>query len=167
MLTILEYICLDFWNEELSFFTLFILPLEKTSASNPQHPFSEKKGVVRCLQHRARTISGDPDAYQEEILSIKLMQQKPSKDSTSASTGCYDLCTARESHIGKHSDLRSIQHHDDIQNQYHSTKPTIECTRFLVGRRVKRILTRVFVERHRYQPLFDLSGVCGPNLLLF
>ena len=29
------------------------------------------KGIVRCLQHRAKTISSDTDAYQEEMISLR------------------------------------------------------------------------------------------------
>ena len=35
------------------------------------HPYTLKKGIVRCLQHRAKTISSDTDAYQEEMISLK------------------------------------------------------------------------------------------------
>ena len=34
---------------------------------NSHHPNTVKKGIVRCLQHRAKTISSDTDAYQEKI----------------------------------------------------------------------------------------------------
>ena len=34
---------------------------------NSHHPYTVKKGIVRCLQHRAKTISSDTDAYQEMI----------------------------------------------------------------------------------------------------
>ena len=30
-----------------------------------------KKGIVRCLQQRAKTISSDTDAYQEEMISLR------------------------------------------------------------------------------------------------
>ena len=36
---------------------------------NSHHPY--KKGIVRCLQHRAKTISSDTDAYQEEMISLR------------------------------------------------------------------------------------------------
>ena len=32
---------------------------------NSHHPYTVKKGIVRCLQHRAKTISSDTDEYQE------------------------------------------------------------------------------------------------------
>ena len=38
---------------------------------NSHHPYTEKKGIVRCLQHRAKTISSDTDAYQEEMISLR------------------------------------------------------------------------------------------------
>ena len=34
---------------------------------NSHHPYTVKKGIVRCLQYRAKTISSDTDAYQEMI----------------------------------------------------------------------------------------------------
>ena len=34
---------------------------------NSHHPHTTKKGIVRCLEHRAKSISSDIDAYQEEI----------------------------------------------------------------------------------------------------
>ena len=34
------------------------------------HAYKVKKGIVRCLQHRAKTISSDTDAYQEEMISL-------------------------------------------------------------------------------------------------
>ena len=34
---------------------------------NFHHQYTVKKGIVRCLQHRAKTISSDTDAYQEKI----------------------------------------------------------------------------------------------------
>ena len=37
----------------------------------PHHPYSEKKGIVRCLQHRAKTISSDTDAFQEKMLCLR------------------------------------------------------------------------------------------------
>ena len=39
---------------------------------NFNHPYNVKKGIVRCLQHRAKTISSDMDAYQEEMISLRL-----------------------------------------------------------------------------------------------
>ena len=30
-----------------------------------------KKGIVHCLEHRAKTISCDTDAYQEEMISLR------------------------------------------------------------------------------------------------
>ena len=38
---------------------------------NSHHPYNVKKEIVRCLQHRAKTISGDVDAYQEEMISLR------------------------------------------------------------------------------------------------
>ena len=38
---------------------------------NSHHPYTVKKGIVCCLQHRAKTISGDTDAYQEEMISLR------------------------------------------------------------------------------------------------
>ena len=38
---------------------------------NSHHPYTIKKGIVRCLQHRAKTISSDTDAYQEEMISLR------------------------------------------------------------------------------------------------
>ena len=38
---------------------------------NSHHPYTVKKGIVRCLQHRAKTISIDTDAYQEEIIILR------------------------------------------------------------------------------------------------
>ena len=38
---------------------------------NSHHPYTVKKGIVRCLQHRAKTISSDTDAYQEEMISLR------------------------------------------------------------------------------------------------
>ena len=38
---------------------------------NSQHPYTLKKEIVRCLQHRAKTISSDTDAYQEEMISLR------------------------------------------------------------------------------------------------
>ena len=33
--------------------------------------YNVKKGIVRCLQHRSKTISSDTNAYQEEIISLR------------------------------------------------------------------------------------------------
>ena len=38
---------------------------------NSHHPYTVKKGIIRCLQHRAKTISSDTDAYQEEMISLR------------------------------------------------------------------------------------------------
>ena len=38
---------------------------------NSHHPYTVKKGIVRYLQHRAKTISSDTDAYQEEMISLR------------------------------------------------------------------------------------------------
>ena len=38
---------------------------------NSHHPYTVKKGTVCCLQHRAKTISSDTDAYQEEMISLR------------------------------------------------------------------------------------------------
>ena len=38
---------------------------------NSHHPYTIKKGITRCLQHRANTISSDTDAYQEEMISLR------------------------------------------------------------------------------------------------
>ena len=38
---------------------------------NSHHPYTVKKGIVYCLQHRAKTISSDTDAYQEEMISLR------------------------------------------------------------------------------------------------
>ena len=37
---------------------------------NSHHPYTVKKGIVRCLQHQAK-ISSDTDAYQEEMISLR------------------------------------------------------------------------------------------------
>ena len=37
---------------------------------NSHHPYTVKKGIVLCLQHRTKTISSDTDAYQEEKISL-------------------------------------------------------------------------------------------------
>ncbi len=41
------------------------------SIYNSHHPYTVQKGIVRCLQHRAKTISSDTDAYQEEMISLR------------------------------------------------------------------------------------------------
>ena len=38
---------------------------------NSHHPYMVKNGIVCCLQHRAKTISSDTDAYQEEMISLR------------------------------------------------------------------------------------------------
>ena len=38
---------------------------------NSRHPYTVKKGIVHCLQHQAKTISSDTDAYQEEMISLR------------------------------------------------------------------------------------------------
>ena len=38
---------------------------------NSHHPYTVKKGMVRCLQDRAKTISSNTDAYQEEMISLR------------------------------------------------------------------------------------------------
>ena len=38
---------------------------------NSHHPYTEKKGIVRSWQHRAKTISSDTDAYQEEKIRLR------------------------------------------------------------------------------------------------
>ena len=38
---------------------------------NSHHPYMVKKGIVRCLQHQAKTSSSDTDAYQEEMISLR------------------------------------------------------------------------------------------------
>ena len=38
---------------------------------NSHHPYTVKKGIVRCLQYRAKSISCDTDAYQEEMISLR------------------------------------------------------------------------------------------------
>ena len=42
-----------------------------TSIYNSHHPYTAKKGIVRCLQHRSKTISSDTDAYQEEMIILR------------------------------------------------------------------------------------------------
>ena len=38
---------------------------------NSHHPYTVKKRIVCCLQHRAKTISSNTDAYQEEMISLR------------------------------------------------------------------------------------------------
>ena len=38
---------------------------------NSHHPYTIKKGIAHCLQHRAKTINCYTDAYQEEIISLR------------------------------------------------------------------------------------------------
>ena len=38
---------------------------------NSHHPYTVKKGIVLCLQHRAKIINSDTDAYQEEMISLR------------------------------------------------------------------------------------------------
>ena len=38
---------------------------------NSHHPYMVKKGIVCCLQHRAKTMSSDTDAFQEEMISLR------------------------------------------------------------------------------------------------
>ena len=38
---------------------------------NSHHRYNVKKGIDCCLQHRAKTISCDTDAYQEEMISLR------------------------------------------------------------------------------------------------
>ena len=38
---------------------------------NSHHPYTVKIGIVRCLQHLAKIISSDTDAYQEEMISLR------------------------------------------------------------------------------------------------
>ena len=38
---------------------------------NSHHPYNVKNGIVHCLQHRAKAISSDMDAYQEEMISLR------------------------------------------------------------------------------------------------
>ena len=37
---------------------------------NSHHPYM-KKGIIRCLHHRAKAISSDTDTYQEEMISLR------------------------------------------------------------------------------------------------
>ena len=38
---------------------------------NSHHPYTVKKGKVRCLQYRAKTISSDTNEFQEEMISLR------------------------------------------------------------------------------------------------
>ena len=38
---------------------------------NSHHPYTVKKGTVYCLKYRAKDISCDTDAYQEEMISLR------------------------------------------------------------------------------------------------
>ena len=38
---------------------------------NSHHLNTVKKGIVHCLQHRAKTIISDTDVYQEEMISLR------------------------------------------------------------------------------------------------
>ena len=38
---------------------------------NSNHPYTVKKGIVHYLQHQAKTISSDTDAYQEKMISLR------------------------------------------------------------------------------------------------
>ena len=38
---------------------------------NSHHPYTAKKGIVSCVQHRAKTISSDTDAFQEERICLR------------------------------------------------------------------------------------------------
>ena len=38
---------------------------------NSHHLYNVKKGIVCCLQHQAKAISSDMDAYQEEMISLR------------------------------------------------------------------------------------------------
>ena len=38
---------------------------------NFRHPYNVKKGIFRCLQHRAKAISCDIDAYQQEMINLR------------------------------------------------------------------------------------------------
>ena len=37
---------------------------------NSHHPYNVKKGIVHCLQHQAKVISSDMDAYLKEMISL-------------------------------------------------------------------------------------------------
>ena len=38
---------------------------------NSHHPYTVKKEIIHCLQHRAKTISSDTDVYKEEMISLR------------------------------------------------------------------------------------------------
>ena len=38
---------------------------------NSRRSYTVQKGIVRCLQYRAKTISSDTDVYQEEMISLR------------------------------------------------------------------------------------------------
>ena len=38
---------------------------------NYHHPYNTTKGIVRCLQHRAKAITNDANAYQEGMKSLR------------------------------------------------------------------------------------------------
>ena len=38
---------------------------------NSHHPYMVKKGIVCCIQHQAKTICSNTDAYQEEMISLR------------------------------------------------------------------------------------------------
>ena len=38
---------------------------------NSNHPYNVKKGTVCCLQHQAKAIRSNTDAYQEEMFSLR------------------------------------------------------------------------------------------------
>ena len=42
---------------------------------NSHHPYSVKKGIVCCLQHQAKVISGDPETLDKEFVSISTTLQ--------------------------------------------------------------------------------------------
>ena len=51
---------------------------------NSHHPYSVKKGIVRCLQHWAKVIIGDPETLDKELVSISstLQRQQPHPQKT-------------------------------------------------------------------------------------
>ena len=59
-----------------SYMSVFFFYLKSTFTGkylnfNSHHPYTVKKIIVHCLQHRAKTISSYTDAYQEEMISLK------------------------------------------------------------------------------------------------
>ena len=38
---------------------------------NSHNPYTVKKGIDRCSQHRVKSISNDTDAYQEKMISLR------------------------------------------------------------------------------------------------